>query len=435
MRSCSFFAILTAAIIRIAAAPATSTAETPKQIDAVLKVDRTERHPGETLLLTGAIKNASPADRMLPTNSLVWPFAFATLHVRLPNGDECTYDPYADSPLRSSFTALRPPSFAAKLVTGKELNLFQKSLRLTDGLSGWRLNKQTGGLSLRAPGKYEFWFEYRVANVPAAAPEAWMGELKSNTAEIVVADLQPDKMRPALTAEQQTALDKLVHGPLNSTTGLEFLERQVLLAENEPLAERLVALALEDSQRNVEYMRLVSLRACTPDTEKGLNGSLLLGLDGAYLKTAALAVINALERFKPDDAHSRALLSGYGTDVAIAYLRFHSDDVDSRERLVKLAKQSARVPPVRDRQQHVAGGPLPPAAGPMSTSVAWSVLMELGVLHAGMSIDETTAILGEPTGRTKDSLTWYLASPRHVNPGLSAKLKNGKIVAFSRYSG
>ena len=30
---------------------------------------------------------------------------------------------------------------------------------------------------------------------------------------------------------------------------------------------------------------------------------------------------------------------------------------------------------------------------------------------------------------------WYISTPRHVNPGLSAKTKDGKIPEFGRFLG
>jgi hypothetical protein len=71
----------------------------------------------------------------------------------------------------------------------------------------------------------------------------------------------------------------------------------------------------------------------------------------------------------------------------------------------------------------------------MATSSAWEVLLELGVLHPGMTAGEAIAILGPPSGQSDQRLIWYIATPRHVNPGLSAALKDGKVMEFQRYSG
>jgi hypothetical protein len=422
--------------VRFLATPATSIAADPISlatpaiaIDAVLKTDRTEYHPGEVVRVVGSLKNAGSVELKLPSNSLIWPFAFAALHIHTPNGDDCTYDPYGGNPLRSSFAAITPRGYATKLPAGDDHLLFQKELRLTRDLIAWSDNgRPVDKLSLRLPGRYQIWFEYRVPPVAGAPTDAWTGVAKSNTIEFTVADLLPARQLTALTAEQRATIEKIQHAPPTSTDGLDFLGQQMLLAENEPLAARLVELCLADPPRNMDFIRLVWLRACSTDFEKGANGPLLLGIDGPYLKTAGLAAIDAIEQTKPQEPHRQAFRSSYGIDLAIAYLRFHADDADSRERLVKIAKQSAPIPSPHGFDKR-------PATGPISTPEAWTVLTELGVLHAGMTIDEAIAILGQPSGRSDKSLTWYLESPRHVNPGLSAKFENGRIVAFSRYSG
>jgi hypothetical protein len=78
--------------------------------------------------------------------------------------------------------------------------------------------------------------------------------------------------------------------------------------------------------------------------------------------------------------------------------------------------------------------------------------MDLGVLYPGMTADEAVEILGSPTTRripvvdrnaptsvdAKESshhmqdglLRWHLVSPRHVNPVLTAEIRDGKVVRF-----
>jgi hypothetical protein len=52
-----------------------------------------------------------------------------------------------------------------------------------------------------------------------------------------------------------------------------------------------------------------------------------------------------------------------------------------------------------------------------------------------MTPDAAIEILGPPSSRGDTSLSWYISTPRHVNPGLSAKVERGKITGFHRYSG
>jgi hypothetical protein len=43
--------------------------------------------------------------------------------------------------------------------------------------------------------------------------------------------------------------------------------------------------------------------------------------------------------------------------------------------------------------------------------------------------------IGPPSRQSDTSLTWYIDTPRHVNPGLSATVERGKIKEFRRCSG
>jgi hypothetical protein len=49
---------------------------------------------------------------------------------------------------------------------------------------------------------------------------------------------------------------------------------------------------------------------------------------------------------------------------------------------------------------------------------AWGVLRATKILHNGMSLEEVSALLGQPTKSTADMAEWYYASEMHVNPGL-----------------
>jgi hypothetical protein len=60
------------------------------------------------------------------------------------------------------------------------------------------------------------------------------------------------------------------------------------------------------------------------------------------------------------------------------------------------------------------------------------VLLELEVLHPGMSVEAAIEILGPPSHRDGDRgyVGWHISSPRHVNPRLSAEVDDGKIIRF-----
>jgi hypothetical protein len=61
---------------------------------------------------------------------------------------------------------------------------------------------------------------------------------------------------------------------------------------------------------------------------------------------------------------------------------------------------------------------------------AWRVLLDLGVLRKGMSLEEAVAVLGAPAPQTTTRADWYYSSPMHVNPQLACTLKEGRVQSF-----
>jgi hypothetical protein len=241
------------------------------------------------------------------------------------------------------------------------------------------------------------------------------------------------------SSEQLAAIEKLESVPPTSIEGRDFLQQEMMKAENDALADRLVELCLQDARRDSDFIVMIANRACSLDPKEGYNGTLKLGIDGPYLKTAALAAIDAYENPGQDPNHHRMFRSTYGVNLPIAYLRFHPEDNQPRARLVKLAKQNAYLPPpvtTNDLKEHraaKAGDVVRPPQ--LSTPSAWQILLELEVLHPDMTPDEAIEILGPPSRKSDSSLNWYIDTPRHVNPGLSASVERGKIKEFRRYSG
>jgi hypothetical protein len=415
--------------------PASTTPRT-LQVEARLRLDRKACAPGESVELNGLLANVGKVDVKLPGSDFARQYAFVHLHVVTPKGEEFLYDPYADHSLRSSVMAISAKSFVTNLASTAQHSAFQKALRVTDGLTGWSSSEHPHGpLSLRTPGDYRIWFEYHVPDVAGAPNDAWIGTVKSNTVILSVAELKPNDKLEQPTAEQLTAIAELQHAAPTSIEGRDILQQAMMRGQNEALAGRLIDLCLQDAPRSMDFITMVSYRACNLDPEQGMTGSLQLGIDDPYLKRAALAAIEAFTEPTKDPNHLRVFRSAYGVDIAIAYLRFHSDDRATWDRLVKLARQSASLPPpipgsaARSIKTAKPQEPLSPA---LSTDAAWQVLLELGVLHAGMTVDEAIEILGPPPYRSEESLMWYIDTPRHVNPSLGAVVEQGRIVGFRR---
>jgi hypothetical protein len=406
-------------------------------IECVLRPDRTVYHPGEQLVLEGYVKNAGRATIKLPRLDFARQYVVSHLHVRTPSGEEFAYEPYAEHPLRSSLTSISPRGFSTLLPPRHEYSAFRKAMRVTWDLANWSSREHPHGpLSLRGPGEYRVWFEYRVPPVPGSPQDAWKGTAASNTLVLTVAELPDNERHEKATAEQLAAIQTLQSVAPTFIEGRELLQQAMIRAENEGLAEHLVDLCLQDARRTDDFIVMVSWRACYAHSE---SGRLQLGIDGPYLKTLALATIETIEHPPQDRNQRRLLRSSYALDATIAYLRFHPEDKEYRERLVKIAIASAKLPPAvqfpRLPVGPVAANPPPGREQPIAVPAAWSVLLELDVLHAGMPPEAAIEILGPPAHRSQDILTWYLNSPRHVNPGLEATLEGSKVKSFHRYSG
>src|SRR5208282_2821212 len=121
------------------------------------------------------------------------------------------------------------------------------------------------------------------------------------------------------------------------------------------------------------------------------------------LKTLALATIEAIEHPPQDPNKQRLLRSSYALDATIAYLRFHSEDEASRKRLIDVAIQTAKllqsVQLWRSPGEHAAEKLHAGQQPRIPVTIAWSALLELEVLHPGMTTEAAIEILGPPSLR------------------------------------
>jgi hypothetical protein len=360
-------------------------------------------------------------------------FLVVTLHIATPAGAEYTYAPLADRPLRDS---LNPSDFQAHLMAVEELEPFDVWLRLADGQPGWR---HSGGRPsahpLRVAGIYRAWFEY-AASPPRGAPAgAWSGSVRSDAAAWTVPLFRPEDRRGAPTPQQSAALARFrAQAPAFDNKDYEFLQRELLLAENEGLASFILDLLPQKREVPADghLVDMVAHRAGSRERD----GTLILGIDGPYLKSLASTALAALDRPPPDPNELRLFRGPRSSvlDALLAYLKLHPENDEARARLIRLARRSVRI---RILEKPRPGGATWANAGPLSPDTAWTILLDLGVLHAGRPLAEAIEILGQPTGRAdaKATVTWYLDSPRHVNPGLAAEVIEGKVLAFRRNSG
>jgi hypothetical protein len=211
-----------------------------------------------------------------------------------------------------------------------------------------------------------------------------------------------------------------------------MLETALLEAPNDGLAQHVLDLWEEGHRRKASPLirDLVARAASSPNW---FSAELNYGIDGAYLPRLGRLVLGAWDAHEKGEAANELT---QGIDAAVAWIHFHPEEKEARDRLVALATKSARL--VEGPAMH--GMQVMKGAGPLSPVVAWRALLQVGALRPGMTVDEAIAILGkpnhgDPAAPGPAGVAWYLNSPRHVNPGLRAGVKDGRIVGFRTYVG
>jgi hypothetical protein len=203
-------------------------------------------------------------------------------------------------------------------------------------------------------------------------------------------------------------------------------------ATGEALAGHLLDLAKEDRPRRRNLFHLLSARAIK-SAEKG---QIVPHIDGPYLKRLATLSV-------PDDA---GRLRFREFEAALAYLQLHPEDHEIYWRLRLAATRDAKISALPKRELDLTRGDarsleqkaiqedarkhLPAPVRHYGLRDAWAILIHLGVLSPGMTVEAAISILGEPSSREKKGVRWYHDTPRHVNPILNATVKDGKIVKF-----
>ncbi len=422
------------AVLAIATIDLTVNADdAPGGLRPALHTDRELYHPGEVVHLVGSVKNNGDTPTKVPVLLRDRAFLVVRLHVELPDGADLIYEP------PDSRRPLKGYEFKTAVAAGAPATVFELPLRVGADLAHWRnLNAPARPISFRGAGTYRAWFEYTVELPPKSPPGAWSGTARSNTAAWTVRPLTAAERVVEPTDAQKTALHRFrAMAPAFDNKDATFLQAELLRAQNEGLARWVFDLLRDGGNAAADSLLLNMLTARLASREP--DGTLVPGVDDPTLKILAQTTVAAIEH-PPADPNSlrlfRAPMPG-ALDATLAYLRLHPDDEATRMRLEAMARRSARIrtldKPSGERRAWASDGPMQPVA-------AWTTLLDLGVLHAEMSVAEATAILGAPTdrrnaGSASSTLSWYLNSPRHVNPGLRAEVRKETIVRFWQFSG
>jgi hypothetical protein len=98
-----------------------------------------------------------------------------------------------------------------------------------------------------------------------------------------------------------------------------------------------------------------------------------------------------------------------------------------RRQAIDLARRHAQV-----KYLLVEGEANPPRyhRGQHRIFFAWMLLVATETLHPGMTVEEAVAILGPPTEGDDRFVWWSLDLPKYVNPVLSTRVENGRVVKW-----
>ncbi|HEY7088206.1 MAG TPA: hypothetical protein VH518_08970 [Tepidisphaeraceae bacterium] len=362
----------------------------------------------------------------LPADSL---FPHPELHVVMPDGNENVWDPlqwsYAIEKWREIMLVREWHRAGAG---GRAAGRWE--LRLADGMRNW-IDPGSNDLlhvSARQPGTYHLWAELEVIPAAGKTPrDAWHGRVRSNAVEINVSDLPIEQRRAELTNEQKRDLEAWLADDKAALPELrDRLTDAVVLTENEALANRLMEVVKGPPTRFAWDALAMLMERC------GTNDDGAVGIDGPYLKNLAEWQLTAQEKFDPAIKRGEQPIDNFGIgaiEAVLVYLKLHPDDQQIRDRMTVLAQSNCRLPNHVAAPAGLNGWKRSPGAIPITE--AWKALIQLEVLHDGMTVAEAIKILGPPTSQGPDYVSWRVQSPMHVNPVLHAYLIKGAVSRWS----
>jgi hypothetical protein len=377
---------------------------------------RAEFHPGE--YLEWVISLDQPADRRVSRSG-----RYLEFHIVTPAGKECVFIEMGSNAKRWEKLGHNPgrwkplpdgARWLAPLPRQAKWRLSEQSLqrRWTDVKTG-----QESPVSLQPSGTYRMWATFGVVTQKDAPADAWQGgAATSNMVEWKITELPVEQRKLRLTDGQNKLLTLwLADGP-ESYGAFQTLDEMVVLTENEGLARRLALLSASDSKQRSNAIYMVTHRA----------GSLSeIGIDGPYLRDIAEAALVSLEQGQ----FARGNAAEYGpmhiASLLPVYLHFHPEESQIRSRAVAVAEKYCRVPILRSPLDYRGTTTMLPH------TLAWEILLQANRLHTGMAVEEATQLLGPPTSKHDETLSWYLDwGMRGAPPTLTATVHDGKILRW-----
>jgi hypothetical protein len=410
-------------------------------------IDRTEYHPGEVLNLVMEFDVELNHPLRVPLAALC---EYTAVHVVGPDGREYIWDRggthHEDAAMKIDADDWEPFNDADE-------QPYTEKIRLAAGKQIWIEAKtdRTIPFSLIVPGTYRAWTDCKIVARKNPPKHAWQGTVKSGEVMWTMTELPVERRRNEVIDEQQRELDawlalaKLKNEELGKPLTIA-LTQEVLLAENEGLAQKLVEIA---KSGHAEAMSILLAR--TGDINDGQTG-----IDGPYLKQLAEYILEVDEKSDHQNVEADKSRSSASFDPVMLYLGYHPDDSDIHQKAVSALSDMAR-----SKDSHTGR-----TSFWASVPYAWAALQKLGELKTGMTRQQAEDLLGPPkqipaeqygfgggggggfgpmqakpasatTSENPDKLQWRSAlQPGAENPGstmVEAQFKDGKTTAWKIY--
>jgi hypothetical protein len=376
------------------------------------QAERTEFHPGEVVRLTVAFK----AERaMRVPHAALW--QYSELHIVGPNAREYIWDP---GELHKDDVGRKIDAEDWVKWNDFDERPHTEELRLAKGSTIWvdAKTNQTTPFSRIEPGKYRAWTECSIAAAGAPPELAWQGTAKSGEVTWNMSDLPAEHRGLDLTIELQhlvaswLKLAKVKSGEalLNEPVS-RMLREQVMLAENEGLAEKLLDIT---ASKEADALPILLARSGTLSDGQ-------MGIDCPYLKGLAEYFLDDTNENLGKGRERPRISSSEEIGQVLLYLLRHPDDAQIH--------QSATA--VLTRLCRLAAADKGPEELHSIAVYAWVGLSQLGELKEGVTPGEAKRICGPPAQDDKDLITWECPLlPGHVNQSpalLLGTLKDGKV--------
>ena len=393
----ALWVIVTSCVLAASQVAQAPTAEAGPVVCRVT-TERNTAVAGETLRLEISLHNRSERSIRVPF-ARYKPFERTRVLCRTPSGELLRWVPNA-----RKIPTVSPPEPGCSHVSidaGESASLAKITFRLSTNLKRWRPvgSDAVKVKSLRVPGLYRFWASYEVPKPSSPIDGMWCGRALGLSVPLKLSARVP-KRRPL---DAKVGADLQAYAQRGDFAAYLRVCRALERA-NETLIERMIEVHGEGPPRKRGLWQLLAYYAGGRNFHRGI-------VPGCVSPSLAALVRAAVENAELGE---QRWSSSHGVTLLTSHLLLNPDDHAVRSAVEAQLRASAKLAEPKD----------------MHLNVAWDALIDLGILHDGMSLVDAQKILGEPTRMRRAWLLWRVKSSRQVNPALSAQLRDGKVFGF-----